>query len=104
MQTGSFLQDGIKMLNTSSLLRCAVAALVFLLLPPAVRGQGVSGRILGTVQDKTGAVVAKVDVTATNQGTGIVISGKTDGNGQYRLENLQPGNYQVKFEDRKSVV
>jgi hypothetical protein len=72
---------------------------VFGLLCPlsGIRGQGVSGRILGTVQDQTGAVVANVTVTASNQGTGIITSTKTDANGQYRLDNLQPGNYRVAF-------
>jgi hypothetical protein len=72
---------------------------VFGLLFPVsgIRGQGVSGRILGTVQDQTGAVVANVTVTASNQGTGIITSTKTDANGQYRLDNLQPGNYRVAF-------
>ena len=97
MQTGGHYGNGIEMRNMSSLPYRAVAAFVLLLLAPALRAQGVSGRILGTVQDKSGAVVTKVVVTATNQGTASSVIAKTDSNGQYRIENLQPGNYQVKF-------
>ena len=96
MQTG-YYGSGIEMRAMSSLLYRVIAAFVLLLLVPALRAQGVSGRILGTVQDKSGAVVTKVVVTAINQGTGSSVAGKTDSNGQYRIENLQPGNYQVKF-------
>ena len=60
--------------------------------------QGVSGRILGTVQDSSGAVVAKAKVTVTAVATGIVVIGSTDANGQYGVENLQPGTYSVKFD------
>ncbi len=60
--------------------------------------QGVSGRVLGTVQDSSGAVVAKAKVTVTDVATGIVVIGSTDANGQYGVENLQPGTYSVKFD------
>lgn len=61
----------------------------------ALRAQGVSGRILGNVQDTTGAVIGRASVTATNTGTGISATATSDANGQYRLENLPPGTYRV---------
>lgn len=79
---------------------CLVHLLVIfgmLCLVPFTHGQGVSGRILGTVEDQSGAVVSNVTVTASNQGTGISVATRTDANGQYRFENLQPGNYKVSF-------
>ncbi len=66
-------------------------------LRPATFGQGVTGRILGAVQDKSGAVVAKANVTITNQGTGIKTNIFTDSNGEYRVDNLPPGSYRVAF-------
>jgi hypothetical protein len=63
-----------------------------------VFGQGVSGRILGAVQDKTGAALVKATVTITDLATGITTTANTDSNGQYSVANLQPGNYQVRFE------
>ena len=81
-----------------SLAACLLTVLAPLCLVQNAYGQGVSGRILGTVQDQSGAVVVRVTVTATNQGTDIGTSTKTDVNGQYSLDNLQPGNYRVSFE------
>jgi Carboxypeptidase regulatory-like domain/TonB dependent receptor len=69
-----------------------------LTIVPVVFGQGVSGRILGAVQDKSGAALVKATVTISDQGTGITTTAKTDSNGQYSVANLQPGNYQVRFE------
>jgi len=69
-----------------------------LLVAPLMMGQGVSGRILGTVQDESGAAIANATVSFTNEGTGITGTSKTDSNGQYRVENLQPGSYRLKFE------
>jgi hypothetical protein len=65
---------------------------------PVVFGQGISGRILGGVQDKSGAALVKATVTITDQGTGIITTASTDSNGQFIVANLQPGNYQVRFE------
>src|ERR1700694_2385466 len=62
---------------------------------PALRAQGVSGRILGSVQDSSGAVIGRASVTATDTGTGITTTITSDANGQYRLDNLQPGTYKV---------
>lgn len=58
-------------------------------------GQGVSGRILGSIQDKSGAVVPNASVTITNQDTGIIRKIATGSAGEYRMDNLPPGNYQV---------
>lgn len=81
----------------ASFLTQLLLTFMLLCLSQGIRGQGISGRILGTVQDQSGAVVANVPVTVTNQGTGISVTGKTDANGQYRFDALQPGNYRVSF-------
>jgi hypothetical protein len=75
-----------------------LVAFGLLLAVPALWSQGVTGRILGSVQEKSGAVVTKATVTVINQGTGISTSTTTDSNGQYRVSNLQPGSYRVKFD------
>jgi len=98
MQTGICSCSGIQVRRSSLLVGLLLAAFTLLIMTPALRGQGVSGRILGTVEDKSGAVVAKATVTVTNQGTDIKVKAGTDSNGQYRIENLQPGNYSVKFD------
>lgn len=73
----------------------AILALVW--FTPELSAQGVSGRILGSVQDSSGAVVARATVKATDTGTGTATTTTSDPNGQYRFENLPPGTYRVEF-------
>lgn len=49
----------------------------------------------GTVTDKSGAVVANANVTATDQATGVSHSTVTGTSGFYRITGLQPGMYTV---------
>jgi hypothetical protein len=66
-----------------------------LVIAPALLAQGVSGRIVGTVTDSSGAAVVNANVTVTDQDTGIKTAVTTDSRGEYRANNLPPGNYQV---------
>jgi hypothetical protein len=50
----------------------------------------------GTVSDKTGAVIAKADVTITNKETGAVRTIKTSGSGEYSFDALAAGRYSMK--------
>lgn len=54
--------------------------------------------LLGTVTDKTGAVVIDAKVTATNTGTNVQRSVKTNAQGEYRIEFLPVGNYSLAIE------
>jgi hypothetical protein len=56
-------------------------------------GQAISGNMVGTVVDSSGAAVANAEVTATNVATGLAITNKTNNTGEYRFENLPIGNY-----------
>src|SRR5215469_15135984 len=71
-----------------------VAACV-LALPLSSFGQAVSGTLLGTVQDSTGATVANAKVTATNTATATVYESATNDAGNYTIPNLPPGTYSV---------
>jgi hypothetical protein len=53
--------------------------------------------ITGTVTDSTGAVVADVQVTATNTGTNVPAKTVSNGVGIYVVPNLVPGPYSVEF-------
>ena len=55
--------------------------------------QAISGNMVGTVVDSTGAAIANAEVTATNVGTGLAITNKANGSGQFRFDNLPIGNY-----------
>ncbi len=58
-------------------------------------GQAISGNLVGTVSDQTGAVVANAEVTATNVGTSASVSTRTSSTGEYRFDNLPVGTYKV---------
>jgi len=73
-----------------------VIALCLLLLPASVTGQSVSGELVGTIYDATGAIVAGASVVATNAATGIQTSAVSSSTGQYRLNNLPVGSYNLK--------
>ena len=61
----------------------------------AVYGQGVTGRIQGTVQDQSQATVPGATVTATNQETGYRAEVPTGQGGDYVVPNMPPGKYTV---------
>jgi len=69
-----------------------LATVIF--LTPAI-AQSIFGTILGTVTDPSGAVVAGVIVTVTNQGDNSCRPVKTDDHGDYRAENMKAGIYTV---------
>jgi hypothetical protein len=57
--------------------------------------QAISGVLVGTVRDTSGAVVAGAQVTAANVDTNIVQSTVTTGEGDYTIPNLVPGTYKM---------
>ena len=71
-----------------------VAASLFLVVG-VLHGQGIDSTLLGTVTDASGAAVPASRVTATNRNTGVVTSTSTNGAGQYRIEHLPVGFYDV---------
>ena len=51
--------------------------------------QSTGGRILGRVADPSGAVLAGVKVTATNEATGVSREAQTNGAGDYVLVEIR---------------
>ena len=75
----------------------SVPALAFTALSGSAYAQStISGDLVGTVVDPTGAVIPGAKVTATNTATGITASAVSGAKGEYRLSLLKPGNYSVK--------
>jgi hypothetical protein len=58
-------------------------------------GQAISGNLLGTVSDPSGAVIANAEVTATNVGTNASAVTHTNSTGEYRFDNLPVGTYDI---------
>ena len=57
--------------------------------------QAVSGTILGTVHDASGALVAKAPITITNIATGLNRTVETDASGEFSAPSLPPGIYSL---------
>jgi hypothetical protein len=84
--------------TTSSLkvFTLAIALLSLLALSVGLAyGQAISGNLVGTVLDSSGAAVANAEVTATNVGTAQVIPGRTNNTGEFRFDNLPIGTYKI---------
>jgi hypothetical protein len=83
----------------ASTLSPGLAVLAILLLLPAPSGaQAVTGTLLGTVTDSTGAGVPGATVTITEVQTGIRRSATTNASGNYVFSNLKDGVYRVEAE------
>ncbi len=62
------------------------------------QAQNITGTILGTVTDSSGALVASSSVTVINEQTGVETKAATSATGEYVAANLPPGSYTVKAE------
>jgi hypothetical protein len=82
--------------------RCLVAAGLLLLLPtlsaPPAAAQAVTGTIIGTVSDTTGAVLPGVTVTVAAKELGVSRTLVTNADGEYTAASVPPGNYTVTAE------
>ena len=61
----------------------------------AAYGQAITGNVVGTVVDSSGAAVVNADISIVNVATGVGASNKTNGTGEYRFDNLLAGSYKV---------
>src|SRR5271165_2259991 len=74
------------------------AALFMVVASFPVFSQTVTGRILGSVTDQTGASIAGATVTVTDAQRGVSRTLTTDQSGAYVAPNLTPGTYRVRAE------
>ncbi len=79
-------------------LHASITLLVLLFAVSSGYGQAVSGTLLGTVTDQSGAIVPSAKVTLTAQGTGVTRSTETTNAGYYAFADLAPGTYSVSIE------
>jgi hypothetical protein len=76
------------------LVTIAILAIVSLSLVSA-NAQTISGNLVGTVLDPSGAAVPNATVTATNIATGVKSETTTSSTGDYRIANLPVGSYDI---------
>jgi hypothetical protein len=72
-----------------------ILTILVLSISTFLHGQAVSGTLVGTVQDSSGAAVPKAAVTATETATGTVYQSVTNDAGNYTIPSLPPGTYTV---------
>ena len=77
----------LRSLIAFGLLLCAVSA----------RAQQ-NASVQGTVADESQAVLPGATVTATEVSTGAQIVAVAEADGRYRLDNVAPGKYKIRFE------
>lgn len=68
---------------------------VVLLAAVAAVGQITTGGVEGRIVDTTGAVISGATVRVRNSATEAVYQSSTNARGQYRIERLEPGNYEI---------
>lgn len=78
--------------------RILLACLGVAALATAAHAQERYGAITGIVRDESGGVMAGASVVAVNTTTERATEATTDINGAYRLNDLEPGRYRVRFE------
>src|SRR5262245_63271628 len=81
----------------STFIWLGVICLLVASIPTVLAQSANTAALTGTVTDPTGAVVANVTVTATNQATNQARTTATGGDGVYRFSLLEPGAYRVRF-------
>jgi hypothetical protein len=77
-----------------------LATMTMLFLSFPLLAQGNLGRILGTITDQSGGVVAGATVTVLDQERGTARTLTTDQAGEYNAPNLTPGMYTVRAETK----
>ena len=75
----------------------------------AVLAQNPVGVIKGTVRDVKGAAVSEVEVSLVHQQQAVLRTAQTNANGEFVLENVAPGSYELNavqagFDKRRMVV
>jgi outer membrane receptor protein involved in Fe transport len=97
--------------STSRMSRWLIALSLCLICSTLSTAQSTGGRILGRVADSSGAVLAGVKVTATNEATGVARETVTNDSGDYGFPQVPVGTYTLRFDltgfntnERKGVL
>src|ERR1700694_432321 len=69
--------------------------LIWLFCAPALKAQVVNGTIFGTVRDSSGAIIAKVTISAKSVERGATRTAVTDNPGTYQNLSVPAGDYEV---------
>lgn len=73
----------------------ALAGSLAFVSSPALHAQTSNGTVIGTVTDKSGGALVSAKVTITSEGTGVARETTTSEDGNYRIESVLPGTYDL---------
>jgi len=82
--------------HTGVFLRVFAAIVAVFLISFPLFSQGSAGRILGSITDQSGGVIANATVTVSDVQRGVTRTLITDPSGEYVAPDLQPGRYTVR--------
>ena len=88
---------------------CSIAFLSFLFQPFELSAQNSRGTLRGTVQDPSGGRIPSAKIVVQTAESAVVREATCNDRGEFRIDDLLPGNYQVVvsangFADAKSMV
>lgn len=75
--------------------RSILLLLTLLCVPGAAWGQGLTGSLVGTVTDNSGAVIPGVSINLLNENTGASATAQTSATGTYEFPLLRPAPYKL---------
>ncbi len=75
-----------------------LAAILLVLIPAVLFGQGYFGTVSGLLTDPTGAVIQGATITLLDLDKGYKFSAKSDNSGRYLFVSIPPGMYSVTAE------
>ncbi|HZU27265.1 MAG TPA: TonB-dependent receptor [Bryobacteraceae bacterium] len=81
--------------KTFRAMRLPLALAAAVLLASMLFSQAMDSIVVGTVKDTSGAILAGAVVTATNRNTGVKYTTTSNQDGDYRLNNVPVGSYNV---------
>src|SRR5712691_1825641 len=90
------VQNPVRRFGRAVLINLCLALTVLLLSSSALAQVTASGALSGTVVDKNGGRIKGATVTATNKATGQTRTATTNDNGEYKIDLLPAGRYDVK--------
>jgi Carboxypeptidase regulatory-like domain len=87
--------NAMRTLGKASVVTLLFTLALTLLSNPALGQATASGALGGTVVDKNGAVIQNATVTVTDKATGRSRTATTSDSGQYKIDLLPPGRYDI---------
>jgi Carboxypeptidase regulatory-like domain/TonB dependent receptor-like, beta-barrel len=88
------MRNGAKR-NSQALLSLLLSGTLICAIAISAHGQAVTGSVVGTITDTSGAVIPGATVTITDVGTNIARTITTDANGYYSFAIVKPATYKV---------